>query len=112
MRTVTSFVVGALLLVSCPAGAQSPLAACAEQFIGGSIENAPTIGRSAPDTPFATNKHLCYRADDASFFAVEYWPEQFAPRWAAYRLSPACASSEHSRQSGRLFIGERASSGL
>ena len=25
---------------------------------------------------------------------------------------PSCASSEHSRQSGRLFIGERASSGL
>ena len=44
--------------------------------------------RSAPGQPFGNNRHLCYRDDGSSFFAIEYWPEEFAPRWAAYKLSP------------------------
>jgi DNA/RNA endonuclease G (NUC1) len=71
------------------AWAQSPLAECADQFIGGLVGNAPAIGGAPAGTPFGSNRHLCYRDDDASFFAVEYWPEQFASRWAAYKLDPA-----------------------
>ena len=67
---------------------QSALEACADQFIDGRVENAPTIGGSQPDEPFGSNRHLCYRDDGVSFFAIEYWPEQFAPRWAAYKLDP------------------------
>jgi len=68
--------------------AQSALQNCASQFIGGDIGNAPTIGSSPPSKPFGSNQHLCYRDDGVSFFAIEYWPEQFAPRWAAYKLDP------------------------
>jgi len=65
-----------------------PLQDCADQFIGGDVRNAPTLYHSDPEKPFGSDVHLCYRDDDASFFALEYWPEEFAPRWAAYKLSP------------------------
>jgi len=65
----------------------SPLSGCQEHFISANIQNAPTLFQSAPDEPFGSNVHLCYRTEDASFFALEYWPERFAPRWTAYRLS-------------------------
>lgn len=68
--------------------AQSPLDACSEQFIGGTIFNAPTLFNSSPDEPFDTNVHHCYRGEDTSFYALEYWPERYAPRWTAYKLSP------------------------
>jgi len=82
-------VVMALALTPSIARAQSPLDACDDQFVDGLVANAPTIGNTAPDRPFASNLHLCYRDDGVSFFVLEYWPEQFAPRWAAYRLDPA-----------------------
>lgn len=68
--------------------AQSVLTDCAEQFIDGDVANAPTLFSSPPGEPFPDNTHLCYRDDGVSFFAVEYWPEEFAPRWAAYKLDP------------------------
>jgi len=64
------------------------LDACAGQFIDGNVSNAPTIFSSPPDQPFGSNQHLCYHDDGVSFYAAEYWPEQFGPRWAAYKLSP------------------------
>ncbi|MDZ7790309.1 MAG: DNA/RNA non-specific endonuclease [Xanthomonadales bacterium] len=66
----------------------SPLSGCAEHFIDGEEANAPTLFDSAPTEPFDSNHHLCYQVEDTSFFAMEYWPERFAPRWTAYRLSP------------------------
>jgi hypothetical protein len=65
----------------------SPLSGCQEHFISANIQNAPTLFQSAPDEPFDSNVHLCYRTEDASFFALDYWPERFAPRWTAYQLS-------------------------
>lgn len=67
---------------------QTALQNCAAQFIGDDPNNAPTVLGSAPSQPFGSNRHLCYRDDGSSFFAIEYWPEEFAPRWAAYKLSP------------------------
>jgi len=67
---------------------QSPLDNCADLFIDGQITNAPTLFNSSPDEPYGTNIHQCYRIENASFFAMEYWPEIFAPRWVAYKLSP------------------------
>lgn len=87
MRTAIVFI--AFVLIQSSASAQSPLDNCADQFIGGKVENAPTIGRTSSDKPSGSNKHLCYRDDGASFFAIEYWPKHFAPRWAAYKLDPA-----------------------
>ena len=81
--------IGICILCAGTALAQSPLENCAEQFIGGTIQNTPTVGNSATDEPFANNKHLCYRDDGVSFFAIEYFPDRFAPRWAAYKLDPA-----------------------
>lgn len=78
--------VGAILLFTQPSLAS--LEECREHFIDGNINNAPTLFDSAPDSPYGSNKHLCYRDDEHSFFAIEYWPEQYAPRWAAYKLSP------------------------
>lgn len=68
--------------------AQSALDPCIDQFIGSAVENAPTLFYSSPDEPFDTNQHLCYRTEAQSFFAMEYWPEQYAPRWVAYKISP------------------------
>lgn len=68
--------------------AQSALDACKAQFIGGTINNAPTLYTSAPDVPYGSNKQLCYYDKQESFFALEYWPEEYAPRWVAYKLSP------------------------
>ena len=62
---------------------------CADQFIGGISSNAPTIRNSPVDQPSGANQHLCYQDDGISFFATEYWPNEFAPRWAAYKLDPA-----------------------
>ena len=76
------------VLVPCSLFAQSPLDNCTDQFIDGTIASAPTIKNSASDTPHGTNQHLCYRDDGTSFYAMEYWPKGFAPRWAAYKLSP------------------------
>lgn len=88
--------------------AQSPLEACSEQFIGRDVANAPTIGGSAPTEPFLSNSHLCYRAQDVGFFAMEYWPEEFAPRWAAYKLSPENYGEEgcgtYTRGVGNCYI--------
>ena len=77
----------ALWLGALPGAAGSPLSPCAEHFIDEDLAHAPTIFSSPPDTPFDTNLHLCYQVDDASFFAVEYWPERVTPRWVAYRMS-------------------------
>ena len=77
-----------VLLMPAGAFAQSPLDDCAEQFIGGDVSNAPTLFNSASNEPFGNNKHLCYQDDSVSFFALEYWPDNFAPRWAAYKLDP------------------------
>ena len=111
MRATIFAILAGCLLVSSSAGAQSPLTACANQFIGGTISNAPTIGGTAPEDPYRTNKHLCYRDDDNSFFAIEYWPEQFAPRWAAYKLSPANygpkGCNTFTRDKANCYIKER-----
>ena len=69
--------------------AQTALDSCADQFIDSDVANAPTIFNSPSNQPFGNNKHLCYRDDGVSFFASEYWPEEFAPRWAAYKLTPS-----------------------
>lgn len=76
------------LLLSITCHAQSVLDNCKDQFIGSDVNNAPTIFSSTPEQPHSTNKHLCYRDDSVSFFASEYLPEAFAPRWTAYKLSP------------------------
>lgn len=88
MRLLHLLLAAAVAIPSSGAWGQSALEQCADRFIGGLVENAPTIGGSASSVPFRSNLHLCYRDDGVSFFAMEYWPEQFAPRWAAYRLDP------------------------
>lgn len=89
-------------------GQPPPLENCAEQFIGGLPSNAPTIGGSPPSEPFASNQHLCYRAGGSSFFANEYWPEQFAPRWSAYRLDPDHYGTDgcrtYTRDKGNCYV--------
>lgn len=77
-----------ILLWPSLSAAQSPLEDCAAQLIDDEVDNAPTIGNSAADNPFLSNVHQCYRDDDVSFLAMEYWPEEFMPRWVAYKLSP------------------------
>lgn len=83
--------VAAAILAGVPTSGygQSALDNCADQFIGGTVENAPKTAASASTGPSGANRHLCYRDDGVSFYALEYWPQQFAPRWAAYRLDPA-----------------------
>jgi hypothetical protein len=88
----------------------NPLSGCADQFIAGQIQNAPTLFDSAPTEPFGSNQHLCYRVEDTSFFAMEYWPERFAARWAAYRLSgepfgPGECST-YTRDMGNCYIND------
>jgi DNA/RNA endonuclease G (NUC1) len=68
------------------AHAQSPLDPCASQFINDVLANAPKIGES--DESFGDTELLCYRDDDASFFALEYWRKELTPRWVAYKLEP------------------------
>lgn len=86
---IMRLILGALLTVfAIYANASTALDNCQDQFIGGDSSNAPTIYSSPVDQPFGTNQHLCYRDDDTSFFALEYWPKEFAPRWAAYKLDP------------------------
>ena len=89
-RTLGFF--AAAILVALPASGfgQSALDRCADQFIGGTTDHAPkTAVPGSEGTSASPNRHLCYRDEGASFFAVEYWPQQFAPRWAAYKLDPA-----------------------
>lgn len=90
--------------------AQSPLDHCSTQFIDENVSNAPTLFSSPPSQPFGTNQHLCYRDDGVSFFAVEYWPQEFAPRWAAYRLDPqnygANGCSTFTRNVANCYIRE------
>ena len=57
--------------------------------LGGDAANAPTLFNSPPTAPFGNNVHLCYRDDGVSFFALEYWPDHFIPRWTSYRIDPA-----------------------
>ena len=88
MRSIHIMLFSVLAIAATNAFAQSPLTNCSDQFIDSSADNAPTILNAPPSQPFGTNKHLCYRDDGVSFFAAEYWPEEFAPRWAAYKISP------------------------
>ena len=90
MRNVIVFFYFSLFSIVPEAGTlrDNPLKSCAEHFINGNVENAPTIGGSLPTEPFDLNQHLCYRDDNFSFFAIEYWPKHFTPRWAAYKLDP------------------------
>ena len=80
-----------LVLISCLAISVSagPLQDCSAQFIAGDVNNAPTLFNSDVLQPFGNNKHLCYQDDGVSFFVSEYWPEEYAPRWVAYKLDPA-----------------------
>ena len=87
MRIIMILISTSFLFIS-NAFAESELDNCADQFIGGNVSNAPTIYNSTPDQPYGNNKHLCYRDDGVSFYALEYWPDEFAPRWAAYKLTP------------------------
>lgn len=87
-RYLTNLLLSALCLWPVLLAAQSQLEECAAQFIDSNVANAPTIGNSAPDEPFLSNVQQCYRDDGVSFYALEYWPEEFAPRWTAYKLSP------------------------
>lgn len=88
--------------------AQSPLERCADQFIDSLPANAPAIAGAPPGAPFGTNLHLCYRTGESSFFALEYWPEHFAPRWAAYRLEPANYGPDgcktYTRDKGNCYV--------
>ena len=77
------------ILLQGTAFSQTALDNCADQFIDSNVANAPTVFNSPPNQPFGSNVHLCYRDDGVSFFASEYWPGQFAPRWAAYKLTPS-----------------------
>jgi hypothetical protein len=88
MKTFLCFAVLSLTMFFKPAWADS-LQDCSDQFIGGDINNAPTLYDSDPTQPYGNNVHLCFKDDNVSFFALEYWPEEFSPRWAAYRLDPA-----------------------
>jgi len=76
------------MFVPCNAFAESALTNCTDQFIDGLATNAPSIYNSPVESPHGTNQHLCYRDDNVSFYAMEYWPEAFSPRWSAYKLTP------------------------
>ena len=64
------------------------LKSCEEQFIGGIVANVPTTNNTSQIYRVCSKQHLCYQDDEFSFFAIEYCPEFFAPRWAAYKLNP------------------------
>ena len=108
MQHLVIFLLVILLVTPLHVFAESPLTDCVDQFIEGKLENAPTIGGSSPDAPFNSNRHLCYRDDGVSFYALEYWAEEFAPRWAAYKLHPinygkgGCAT--YTRDKGNCYI--------
>lgn len=85
---------GLCILICGTSLSQTELDQCAGQFISGDPSNAPTILNSGPSEPFGNNSHLCYRDDDVSFFAIEYWPDHFTPRWAAYKIDPANYGSD------------------
>ena len=99
-----------VLLLGAPSLHASPLSGCAEHFIEGEVANAPTLFDSAPTEPFNSNRHLCYHVEGTSFFAMEYWPERFAPRWTTYRLSgerfgPG-ACNTYTRSMGNCYIND------
>jgi hypothetical protein len=100
----------ACLLLSSQVLAQTPLDNCAEQFVDGDTANAPTVFGSPSEEPFGSNVHLCYRDDGLSFFALEYWPERFAPRWAAYKIDPANYGANgcntYTRATANCYINE------
>ncbi len=77
-----------LVVLSVPSFAEG-LNGCEDQFIGGTVAGAPALLGNPPGIPFGSNQHLCYRTGQHSFFAMEYWPERFAPRWVAYKIDPA-----------------------
>ena len=56
---------------------------------------------SAPGQPFGSNRHLCYRDDGSSIFAIKFWPEEFAPCWAAYKFPPENYGSDDCRTQTR-----------
>ena len=98
-------------LTALASASASPLSQCAEHFIDGDLGHAPTLFSSPPEEPFDSNVHQCYRTEDASFFALEYWPERSAQRWVAYRLSgekfgPGGCNS-YTRAMGNCYINEQ-----
>jgi hypothetical protein len=69
----------------CPtAWAEQGLANCAAQFPGELAENAPVVGKLSSAKG---NVHICRRFGESSFFALEYEPRRYAPRWVAYRVT-------------------------
>ena len=81
------FILWLILLVSFNLNSSS-LDECAEQFIASNVKNAPFIEGSVAGKPYGNNLHLCFKGKESSFYAIEYKPSVFAPRWAAYKLSP------------------------
>ncbi|MDO3388136.1 DNA/RNA non-specific endonuclease [Gilvimarinus sp. SDUM040013] len=65
---------------------QSSLDGCSDHFIDGDLDHTPTLYSSPPTTPYKNNSHHCYKANDTSFFALEYWPKNHSARWVAYKL--------------------------
>ncbi|MGH8252173.1 MAG: DNA/RNA non-specific endonuclease [Steroidobacteraceae bacterium] len=102
--------VAAFFLASAPPAAftDSPLEPCKGQFIDGDLANAPAISES--DDAFGDTTLLCYRVNDASFFALEYWREQLTPRWVAYELTPinygTDGCSTYTRGTGNCYVQE------
>ena len=115
MKKILSWLFIAVLFSSF-AFAETALEKCADQFIGGNIQNAHTLFSSPPSLPFGNNLHLCYRDNDASFFAIEYWPDEYAPRWAAYKISPENygedGCSTYTRQVANCYFKEATWSGF
>jgi hypothetical protein len=74
-------IIASLLFLLSNTYAETALEKCSDQFINGNVSNAPTMYNSQPNEPFGNNTHLCYRDDGVSFFAIEYWPNEYAPRW-------------------------------
>ena len=88
MKKFLCFAALSLTMLAFPARADS-LQDCSDQFIDRDINNAPTLYDGDPTQSYGNNVHLCFRDGNMSFFALEYWPEEFSPRWVAYRLDPA-----------------------
>lgn len=79
---------------------------CEEVFIDSNESNVPFVNGSSASTK------LCYRTKETVFFASEYWPEQYAPRWVAYTVDgdrygdDGC--STYTRAYGNCYINEDA----
>ena len=72
--------------LSIDAWAEQGLTNCAEQFPGASTTNAPAVAATV-STPASGNVQVCRRSGNASFFALEYDPQRYAPLWVAYRIA-------------------------